>query len=187
VVSTDLTGAPLPDKPGQAGVPIDTLTELNHLIRSGAGKTLSAYSGWTRNYREVGEVNFTDLGFVNDTVFLSTYKPEAGQGSCASKGVSRVYGWDMLNGLAQLKSKTVNVAKDSSGGQIPLATGSTLIKTSDVMAQEKGTVFYAPTAISESRLVLPDDKGGTDSIDVDMPALSPARRSWREIPMDELN
>ncbi len=143
-----------------------------------ANSRVAELGGWYREFRP-GESTFTVPAFLSGTLVINGYTPPDVI-SCQATGTTRQYVLDMFNGMAQTRLRST------------FLDGSTTTRDDTVYrgVDEVGNVIEG---MASDNVAL-DGRSGTltehgKQVYVELKALAPDahRRSWREIPSDEID
>lgn len=136
------------------------------------------YSGWVRDFSN-GELSDTRPFYLGSTLGLTTFLPSVS--GCSPSGKSRLYVLNMFNGLPQTESAQFVLQGDNGGGILTPSDSGTVGELNpfvEIDSKANDVSDGTPTiqqADGGSHPGLPEAKPGV-----------PVRRSWREVPMDEL-
>lgn len=137
------------------------------------------YPGWFRELIGDDATNFTRTAFVNETLAFNSYSPMVA--SCQQQGVSSLYLLDMFTGLPQYRLNDLFARADGSTIQVG---GATYREVGAVDAYLPGVA--SDPAIINNRVITQSEKGEIANQDVTIDGKA-VRRSWREIPLGEIN
>lgn len=157
----------------EEGKPDTTPEEIARVIRTD-------FKGWSKNFRP-NELSNTRPFFYGSTLGLTTVSPVTE--GCSPSGKSRLYVLNMFNGLPQTESDVFVLGSD----------GSTTIVNKD---SPSGTGELADSieydtplndASEDGKPIIKCQTGCDVPFPGEMPPGVPTRRSWREVPLDDLN
>ncbi|HSX84503.1 MAG TPA: hypothetical protein VLE50_03810 [Cellvibrio sp.] len=137
----------------------------------------ATHAGWYRDLIGNDATNFTRTAFVNETLAFNSYSPMVE--SCQQQGVSSLYLLDMFTGLPQYRLTDLFARADSTSTEIPDHR-----EVGAVDAQLSGVA--SDPAIVNNHVITQSEKGEIANQEVPMEGKA-IRRSWTEIPLDEIN
>ena len=135
--------------------------------------------GWYRDLPARYETNFSRSAFFDGTLVFNSYLPAVQ--TCQQSGATNQYVLDMFTGLPQYRLKTLFVNQDSEAINIE-GEDYEQVYPNDDSIQGMGS---APTIINET-VFTQTDGGEVPTTDITTNPGPLKRRSWREVPLDEV-
>lgn len=142
--------------------------------------------GWIRNFASSAELVSGKSSFANDSLLVNSYDTSLADGCTTNGGLTRRYVFDMLNGMPQIRLVALKYVEgeNGSGGSGGDPEGGLKETTSKVGETET----YAPdTVVAKNKLITKGSKSEVIEDDIGLDPTQGNRRSWKEIPLDELN
>ncbi len=152
---------------------IKTPADMEEVIRED-------YSGWTKKLKS-GELVFTSLAFSGSTLAMNSYIPAVAD--CSPTGESYQYILNMFTGLPQTENTTFHL-KVGTGVVATPANSQGTGDLSDHTGAQPGPLLDVATTGDGFVIPRSDGSFGNESA-TPLPGTA-TRRSWREIPLDEV-